>query len=548
MVQLNSSSITSIINPVELAAQREANLLCPKIVIDDPGLTLTLKLAELRIYNLCLQSGSYKIELSDLFLSELLGRKPRTARSYISKLTKLGKLQKFACKEKGKYYIAFGYEEWMNLSSSQLISIDHEFNLIPKLEPTKAATPFSLEQDTETELVVVAPVPVTSDTHTHTIISISDLANDSKSTQYEFNPEIDNYSEVKERGRSYLELDEGQEELLFPLLIDIEKIWSASGKLAQLKTEWFKTSEKHCWDDFLHETIMSEIKLVYANELKVVLAGNDYESQEEAKNIAAFATINFYEQNQESEEEVVVESVESVESVEYVAEYLPKAVGELQPVSFSQTNQNINNSTSSNNAHFPTLVKEPISDKESNISLNLVNSIPSTSALGDIANIADRIDTPNTTDTPNIKVARVCQDAEIQKNNILNTRLNLANSCQKWEPAKAIIGLFAELIRPDILSETDLANSCQNEQADKNKSVSVEVKEPVNTKAIENTESVSNQIGKSLPNTLPISQLIAKPLTTNRRIDKVTPTVAATKEPAMKTYTCFSDIEEYLDD
>ncbi|KAF0209883.1 MAG: hypothetical protein FD167_5422, partial [bacterium] len=73
-----------------------------------------------------------------------------------------------------------------------------------------------------------------------------------------------------------------------------------------------------------------------------------------------------------------------------------------------------------------------------------------------------------------------------------------------------------------------------------------------NTKTIDNTEPVANQrtnqISNTLPNTLPISQLIAKPLTTNRLIDKVTPTVAATKEPAMKTYACFSDIEEYLDD
>ncbi|KAF0215519.1 MAG: hypothetical protein FD167_5208, partial [bacterium] len=424
MVQLNSSSITSIINPIELAAQREANLLCPKIVIDDPGLTLTLKLAELRIYNLCLQSGSYKIELSDLFLSELLGRKPRTARSYISKLTKLGKLQKFACKEKGKYCVAFNYQEWMNLSSSQLMRIDHEFNLIPNLEPTQVTTPSSLVQDTDTELVVEVPAPVTSDTHTDTTIptntiSISELANDSKSTQYQFNPEIDNYSEVQEGEKFYLELNERQEELLFPLLAEIEKTWSSNGKLAELKTEWFKASEKHCWDDFLHETIMSEIKLVYANELKVVLAGNDYESQEEAKNIAAFATIIFYEQNQELEE------LKEVEYVEYVAEYLPRVVGESQPISFSQTNQNINNF---------------ISDKESNVGLSLVNSIPSTSALGDIANIADRIDTAN------IKVANPCQDAQMKKINIFNTRLNLANSCQKWEPAKAIIGSFAELI------------------------------------------------------------------------------------------------------
>ncbi|KAF0187456.1 MAG: hypothetical protein FD167_6274, partial [bacterium] len=129
-------------------------------------------------------------------------------------------------------------------------------------------------------------------------------------------------------------------------MAEIEKTWSSNGKLAELKTDWFKASEKGCWDDFLHEIIMSEIKSVYANELKIVLAGNDYESQEEAKNIAAFATISFYEQNQELEE------LKEVEYLEYVAEYLPKVVGESQPISFSQTNQNINNF---------------ISDKESNV-------------------------------------------------------------------------------------------------------------------------------------------------------------------------------------
>lgn len=129
----------SIINPVELAKNNQANLICPKIVIDDPELSPTLKLALIKIFNLCLKEGSYRVLVNDLLIAELVNRKERTARSYITKLTKLTRLYKIPSKQKGHYYLAFLHNEWMKLNSCELLPIsalDDELNSLASKDST----------------------------------------------------------------------------------------------------------------------------------------------------------------------------------------------------------------------------------------------------------------------------------------------------------------------------------------------------------------------------------------------------------------------------
>ena len=652
MVQFNSNREISIINPIELAANREANLLCPKVVMDDPELTLTLKLVEIKIFNLCIKKGSYKVRLSDALLSELTNRKERTVRGYVTKLNKLDRLEKLPCKEKGYYEVAFKNHEWMKLSSSELLAIDQDLNLLSSIA-LSSQSQSQLEQGTLPKEVIIdieasevpnsqleakakveaqivtsidvdidlsqvgltieapainssvepqqlsiqsnqqikvhpepeASVIISTQTQIENITTLYDSDSDNNvanhnsplalaSTFLNSEPtsttrvlsEIEAEAEKEEAERIYFELEEEQEDLLFPLFAIIEKQWGTNGKLAQLKTEWFKASEKDCWDDFLQEAILSEIKLGYASELKEVLAGNDYNDQDEAKNTAAFALLGRYEENQELETVETVEAKAETEAVteivEAVTEYLPQAVGELQPTSFSQNNQ------VSNNPQFPALGKEPIRNKETNSSnSNLVGSKPNTTHIAEanLANPCQNSVAANTL-TSNVKIpnqsqaqnmARHCQDNQRRDTKLSLAKPSSPKPSQDWQSIGDVLGTStSKSIIEQIISNVELAKSCQNAQTQSSKLSSSKENlanpcqnNPINQNQLVNpitnqtANPVANQkLGNGLPNTSPISQLIANSLITNSPLDKANPTMPVTKRPIVKNY--FRDIED----